>query len=72
MSAVHRLQKMLLVRALRPDRIIQSIQTFVTDELGSKFITPPLFDLQACFDDSGKQLSQRHPCIDYPCSSAQC
>ncbi|TPX60170.1 hypothetical protein SpCBS45565_g07578 [Spizellomyces sp. 'palustris'] len=45
-------QKMLVVRALRPERIVPAIQEFVRVKLGHKFIEPPTFDLAASFEDS--------------------
>ena len=47
-----RMQKLLFLRALRPDRVVLGIQDFVEEELGRKFIEPPPFDLHACYGDS--------------------
>ncbi|CAE7879527.1 DNAH1, partial [Symbiodinium sp. KB8] len=51
-SGATMLQHMCLLRALRPDVITLSIQEFVTENLGKRFIEPPPFDLSSCFADS--------------------
>merc|ERR1711871_13797 len=40
---------MLVLRCFRPDKMADAIQNFVTEELGSKFIEPPPFDLPLSF-----------------------
>lgn len=45
-------QKLLVLRCLRPDRVLAGVQDFVAVQLGSKFIEPPPFDLAACFKES--------------------
>jgi len=46
------LQKMLLVRSLRPDRVIFAATTFVANALGRKFVEPPVLDLGETYADS--------------------
>jgi len=46
------LQKMLILRCLRPDKLSSAIQTFVSTHLGQKYIEPPGFDLAGAFTDS--------------------
>lgn len=46
------LERLCVLRCLRKDKIELGIQDFVVKYLGEKFITPPLFDLKACFIDS--------------------
>ncbi|KAF6265909.1 dynein heavy chain 2 [Scenedesmus sp. NREL 46B-D3] len=48
----HAFQKLLLLRCLRPDRVLAGVQDFVAVQLGSRFIEPPPFDLAACFRES--------------------
>eukprot|EP00882_Tetradesmus_deserticola_P030585 GHRQ01034422.1.p1 GENE.GHRQ01034422.1~~GHRQ01034422.1.p1 ORF type:complete len:252 (-),score=71.12 GHRQ01034422.1:65-718(-) len=45
-------QKLLVLRCLRPDRVLAGVQDFVAAQLGSQFIEPPPFDLAACFKES--------------------
>ena len=49
---LNRLQKMCILRALRPDKVIESMQLFVTEKIGQRFIEPPPFDLPLSFRPS--------------------
>ncbi|CAF0978027.1 unnamed protein product [Adineta ricciae] len=51
-DSVNELQKMLIVRSLRSDRVPFVVQKFIVNNLGSKFVEPPILDLSAVFDDS--------------------
>lgn len=51
-SSLTRFQRLLLLRCLRPDRVLAGIRDFVTANLGQRFIEPPPFDLAACFKES--------------------
>uniref|UniRef100_U3K1D6 Dynein axonemal heavy chain 12 n=1 Tax=Ficedula albicollis TaxID=59894 RepID=U3K1D6_FICAL len=46
------LQKMIVLRCLRPDKIGPAITIFVTEKLGKKFVEPPPFDLAKSYLDS--------------------
>jgi dynein heavy chain, axonemal len=48
-------QKMMLVRVLRPEKIVPAIQDFVKVKLGPKFIEPPTFDLAGSYEDSNNR-----------------
>ena len=45
-------QKLLIIRCLRPDKVILGLMNFVTQTLGSEFTQPPTFDLEESFKDS--------------------
>ncbi|PIK40096.1 putative dynein heavy chain 7, axonemal isoform X1 [Apostichopus japonicus] len=45
-------QKLIVLRCLRPDKVRDCIQDFVTAKLARKFIEPPPFDLGKSFNDS--------------------
>lgn len=46
------LQRMVLVRCLRPDRVLFSASAFVSNNLGRKYVEPPVLDLAEVFRDS--------------------
>jgi dynein heavy chain len=46
------LQRLMLLRCFRPDKLILAIQNFVISEMGEKYVKPPTFDLDGCFNDS--------------------
>ena len=51
-NSLNELEKMLVIRALRAEKIVPSIQNFVKNKLGAKFIEPPPFDLSGSYEDS--------------------
>lgn len=44
------LQRLLLVRALRPDRVLAAASAFASNALGQRFVEPPVLDLGECLD----------------------
>uniref|UniRef100_A0AAQ5X8M4 Dynein axonemal heavy chain 12 n=1 Tax=Amphiprion ocellaris TaxID=80972 RepID=A0AAQ5X8M4_AMPOC len=46
------LQKMIIVRCLRPDKIVPAVTKYVTGSLGKRFVQPPPFDLSKSYLDS--------------------
>ncbi|KAL0235821.1 hypothetical protein GEMRC1_002403 [Eukaryota sp. GEM-RC1] len=45
-------QKLVLVRCLRPDRLLLAITNFITLSIGNSFVEPPPFNLSLAFEDS--------------------
>jgi dynein heavy chain, axonemal len=51
-SKVRGLHRLIILRALRPDKIIPATQDFIVMIMGQQFIEPPTFDLPGSFADS--------------------
>jgi dynein heavy chain len=45
-------QKLCILRCLRPDVVVPAVQSFIANEMGSRFIEPPPFDLKTCYADA--------------------
>lgn len=45
-------QKLLIMRIIRPDKLVPAVMEFVEAKMGQKFVEPPLFDLVASYGDS--------------------
>lgn len=45
-------QKLMVLRCVRPDRVLPAVLTYVTAEIGEKFVTPPPFDIAGSYADS--------------------
>ncbi|XP_064606960.1 dynein axonemal heavy chain 12-like isoform X2 [Liolophura sinensis] len=45
-------QRMMVLRAIRPDKVVPAITAFVMEKLGKKFVEPPPFDLAKSYADS--------------------
>uniref|UniRef100_A0A8D3BVT1 Dynein axonemal heavy chain 12 n=1 Tax=Scophthalmus maximus TaxID=52904 RepID=A0A8D3BVT1_SCOMX len=50
------LQKMIIVRCLRPDKMEPSVTKYVSGKLGKKFVQPPPFDLSKSYLDSNSTI----------------
>ncbi|KAJ3217500.1 Dynein heavy chain 2, axonemal [Dinochytrium kinnereticum] len=50
------LQKMLIVRSLRSDRVMFCAQTFVVTNLGQKYVEPPILDISDILADSSPKI----------------
>ncbi|GCC21887.1 hypothetical protein chiPu_0000269 [Chiloscyllium punctatum] len=53
---INELQKMIILRALRPDKIIPAVANFVVEKLGKRFVEPPPFDLAKSYADSNAAI----------------
>ena len=45
--------RLMIMRCLRSDKLVQTTMLFVAKEMGQRYIEPPPLDLEACFIDSG-------------------
>jgi len=45
-------QKMIVLKAIRADKISEAISNFIVEKIGEEFIIPPTFDLAKSFKDS--------------------
>ncbi|KAF3429654.1 hypothetical protein E2986_08409 [Frieseomelitta varia] len=46
------LKKLVILKCIRPDKIVAAVRMFVIHNMGQSFVEPPPFDLQACYNDS--------------------
>nr|XP_061802869.1 dynein axonemal heavy chain 12-like [Nerophis lumbriciformis] len=53
---LNELQKMIIVRCLRPDKIVPAVNRYVVTKLGKKFVQPPPFDLSKSYMDSNATI----------------
>ncbi|XP_041084991.1 dynein heavy chain 3, axonemal-like [Polyodon spathula] len=51
-SILKGMERMVVLRCFRPDKIIPAVQEFITDNMGKTYIEPPTFDLVGSYNDS--------------------
>ncbi|GAB1599972.1 hypothetical protein Ahia01_000274700 [Argonauta hians] len=51
-NVISDLDQLVILRCLRPDKIVPRVQQFIVDNLGQSYIEPPTFDLEGSFSDS--------------------
>ena len=49
-------QQIIVLRIIRPDKVIPAIEKMIVTELGAEFISPPPFNLELSFKDSGPKI----------------
>lgn len=45
--------KLLLLRSLRPDRLLSALNIFIENEMGTQYIEQPPFDMMETYNESG-------------------
>jgi len=51
-DAISGLDRLVVLRTLRPDKMVPAVQQFIVEKIGQQFIEPPTFDLPGSFADS--------------------
>lgn len=50
-------QKLLVIRALRPDRMVNALTQFISSQIGEKFTEDVVFTIQQTYDESTPQMA---------------
>lgn len=45
-------QKLIVLKAIRLDKVLPGIENWICNKIGKEFIIPPTFDLSKCYKDS--------------------
>ena len=51
-NRLDRFKKMLVLRCIRPDKLVLAVQNYIVESMGEKYVKPPPFNLPACFEES--------------------
>jgi dynein heavy chain, axonemal len=51
-KSLNSFQKLLVMRVIRPDKLVPAVMEFVKEKMGEKYVEPPPFDLVASYADS--------------------
>ena len=49
-------QKLVLIRLFRPDKMVESVNDFVFQAMGQRYMEPPPFDLESAYRDSSSVI----------------
>lgn len=48
--------QLILLKAIRPDKIVNAVKNFIVQHMGKEFVEPPPFNLQASYNDSSRTI----------------
>jgi len=51
-TMINPFRKLLVIRAIRPDKVVPCVSKFIVDYIGEKFVKPPTFELANIFHES--------------------
>ncbi|KAG6609263.1 dynein heavy chain [Phytophthora cinnamomi] len=49
-------QRLILLRAMRPDRVTNALRTFILDSLGEEYVTQPPFNMEATYAETNSSI----------------
>jgi dynein heavy chain len=55
-TSLDEFQKLLVMRCIRPDKVVPAVYEFVSCNMDVRYVTPPPFNLSACYDDSAATI----------------
>jgi len=53
-DTLNEFQKILILKIIRPDKVIPAVQSWITNSIGQQYILAPSFELAKCFKDSNQ------------------